>query len=254
MITVTDAELNAWLAGFLWPLFRVLGLFSTAPLLSHRSVPIRVRIGLALLVTLLLAPSISQVPAVPLSSWNGLMIAAREVMIGLAIGFLLQLMFAAIQLAGDVVGLQMGLSFGGFIDPTNNQQTPLLGTFLGLFALLIFLSINGPLIMLAGMMESFRTMPIAMSLEGLPHVASLAQMGGIVFTTGLQLALPILATMLITNIALGILSRTAPQLNVFAVGFPITLSIGALTLLIMLPYWGPAMERLLTEHLQRVLW
>lgn len=244
MISITTAELYALLTAFLWPLSRILALVATAPILGNPSVPIRTKLGLAILITVLVAPTLDELPIVDPASEIGLLILLQQVIIGTAIGFAMRIVFVAIEMAGEIIGLQMGLGFATIIDPQNSGQIPLIGRFLGLVASLAFLAIDGHLIMLAIVSQSFSTLPISTTGITAPIFITLADWGKEIFLSGLQLSLPVLAALLITNLTLGILSRAAPQLNIFAVGFPLTLAIGWLVLALALPFFTPVLERL----------
>jgi flagellar biosynthetic protein FliR len=243
MFTVSGAALQAWIATFFYPFFRILALCGSAPLLGHKGVPQRVRIGLALLLTVLILPTLDPVPAVTPLSAAGVLLLLQQLIIGFALGFTLQLVFAAVELAGEVIGLQMGLSFASFIDPTNSgQQSPVTGSFMTLLMMLVFLSVNGHLLLLAGLADSFHTLPPYHAALPALDFHAIAAAAGRLFADGLQLALPLVGTMLLVNLALGVLTRTAPQLNLFAVGFPITLIVGLLVMWLALPWMLPAME------------
>jgi flagellar biosynthetic protein FliR len=186
-------------------------------------------------------------PAVAPGSAMGMLILAYQIVIGLAIGFALRLVFVAVEMAGDLIGLQMGLGFAMFYDPGNVQHTPILGQFLGLLATLIFLSINGHLLIISALVDSFHTLPITVEPMQGGFFQTLARHGAIIFAAGLQLALPLIVTMLVVNLSLGVLTRAAPQLNIFAVGFPVTLAIGFAALVLTLPYFAPVFQRLLDQ-------
>jgi len=248
MISITTAELNLLLATFFWPFSRIIALIATAPILGNPSVPIQVKLGLAILITLVIAPTLSALPQIDPGSGIGLLILMQQVIIGTALGFTMRIVFVAVEMAGDIIGLQMGLGFATFIDPMSGQ-IPLIGRFLGLIASLAFLAIDGHLIMIAIITQSFATLPIGTATIATPMFSDIAVWGGEIFLSGLQLALPVLAALLITNLALGILSRTAPQLNIFAVGFPLTLAIGLLVLALVMPYFTPVLERLIQDGL-----
>ena len=147
MISFTAADIEVWLAAFLYPFLRILALMSSAPLFSHESVPVMVRIGLAFGITFVVSAALPAAPFVsPLTAAGGLLVVVfQQVLVGLAIGLAMQLVFAAVTLAGDLIGLQMGLSFAAFVDPLNAEQTPLVGGFLSLILMLVFLAINGHL-------------------------------------------------------------------------------------------------------------
>ncbi|HVO90983.1 MAG TPA: flagellar biosynthetic protein FliR [Casimicrobiaceae bacterium] len=249
MLTFTPAEIDAWLAAFLYPFVRVLALMSAAPLFSHASVPFPVRIGLALVITLVIAPTLPAAPFVSPFSALGVIEVVTQVLIGVAIGLTMQIVFAAVELAGDLIGLQMGLSFAGFIDPENAEQSPLIGSFLSIGLMLLFLSLNGHLALVAALRGSFDSLPIAATAwRGIDSARLVATASGM-FATGLSLALPIVGALLVVNLALGVLSRTAPQLNLFAVGFPLTLLVGLLMLLLAAPFAMPALTSVLEQGL-----
>ncbi|MDP1557501.1 MAG: flagellar biosynthetic protein FliR [Nitrosomonas sp.] len=247
MISITTAELNTLLAAFIWPLSRILALIASSPVLGNPSFPVRVKLGLSMLITILVAPTLHSLPQVEPSSGEGLLILMQQILIGTAIGFSMRIVFVAVETAGEIIGLQMGLGFATIIDPQSKGQVPLIGRFLGLIASLAFLAIDGHLIMIALITQSFTTLPIGTTGISAPTYSLLANWGKEIFLSGLQLSLPVLAALLITNLALGVLSRAAPQLNIFAVGFPLTLAVGWLVLALAIPYFAPVFERLLYD-------
>jgi flagellar biosynthetic protein FliR len=244
MLTITTAQLDTWLGAFFYPFFRFAALAGTAPLLSHASVPRRVRLGLALLLTVIVAPTLpaAALPS-PFSAAGGVLIV-QQVLVGVTIGFVMQFAFSAVTLAGDMIGLQMGLSFASLVDPQHSEQVPLIGGFLSLVLTLLFLAMNGHLMMLAALADSFNAFPVRADAVALKDWGHLAGSASIIFSAGLQIALPIIAALLMVNLALGVLTRTAPQLNLFAVGFPITLAVGLLMLMLTMPYVLPALTEL----------
>lgn len=247
MISFTYEQVSLWLGMYLWPFVRVLALFMTAPILHDQAVPARVKIAFSLLVSLLVAPLLPAEQHVPISSPHAPLVLAQQVLIGATIGFAVRLVFAALELAGDVIGLQMGLSFAGFISPGTGEQTPIVGSFLGMVATLIFFAINGHLLLVAAVTESFHSLPVTEGPGPQINVAAMVAAGGEVFRIGLHVALPVLATMLILNLALGVLARVAPQLNVFAIGFPATLLVGIIALMFALPTMGPVLQQVLAQ-------
>lgn len=243
MLTFTPAELDAWLAGFIYPFVRVLALMSAAPVFNHGSTPVSLRIALALAITTVIVPTLPAAPFVSPFSGAGVALVITQVLIGVAIGITMQIVFAAVELAGDLIGLQMGLSFAGFIDPQNNEQSPLIGTFLSIALTLLFLSMNGHLAMVAALAGSFESLPVSPTGWHAIDALRLVDAGSTMFATGLSLALPVIGALLLVNLTLGILTRAAPQLNLFAVGFPLTLGAGLLMLLLTMPYALPALEQ-----------
>ena len=253
MISLTDAQLNTWLISFIWPLTRILGLIMVAPVFGHRSVPAQVKIGLGVFIALIVSPALPPLPDVALGSWHGLHILVQQFLIGVAIGFVMRVAFAAIEAAGEIVGLQIGLGFASFFDPQSAGQTLVLARFFNLLAMLVFLAINGHLLLIGVLVDSFQTLPISTQPLAAKGFFTLAAFGSTVLGVGLQLALPLIAILLMTNLALGILTRSAPQLNIFAIGFPITLGVGLVVLDFMLPYFAPQFEALIYNALKMAL-
>ncbi len=248
MIDITDAELNTAMAAFLWPLFRILALVASAPILGNPSIPVKVKIGIAVLLTMIIAPTIQQpLPQVDPYSGIGLMILLQQILIGAALGMVMRIVFVAVEMAGEIIGLQMGLAFAIFFDPQHSGQLALISRFLGIIASLAFLAIDGHLIMIALIAQSFNTLPIGPDGFNIPTFNALVLWGGEIFKSGLLLSLPVLAALLIVNLALGVLTRAAPQLNIFAVGFPITLSVGFLILALSITFYTPVLEKLVME-------
>lgn len=247
MISITSAQLDAWLAAFLLPLARIMGMLASAPFFGNRAQPARIRLVAALVITVALAPALPEPPAIPAGSWIGLMVLAQQIVIGLLLGFTLRIAFAAVDLAGELIGMQMGLSFAVFYDPQHGAQTPVLSEFLGLLTTLIFLAMNGHLLMLQVLAESFRLLPIGTTPLGAGGFAVFLAWSSTLFATGLLLALPLITALLIANLAMGVLARVAPQLNIFAVGFPVTLLAGFVVLMFSIPYFGAAMEKLFDD-------
>jgi flagellar biosynthetic protein FliR len=239
MLTVSDAQLNAWLIEFFWPLTRILGLFMIAPVFGHRSVPTRVKLALGVFTALIVSPTLPDLPQVPLTSWTGLFILVQQFLIGLAIGFVMRLVFAGVEAAGEVMGLQIGLGFATFFDASSAGQTLVIGRFLNILAVLVFLSIGAHLMLLALLVESFHALPVSATPLAAKGFFDIAGAGGAIFALGLQLALPLIAILLVVNLALGVLTRSAPQLNIFAIGFPITLGVGLIVLDLSLGQFAP---------------
>lgn len=249
MISFTSAELYALFSGFLWPLVRILGLMTAAPVFGHASLPARVKIGLGVMIALVIAPAVASVPAIDPMSFSGLLIVAQQFVIGLAIGFAMRIIFAGVEMAGEIASLSMGLSFASFFDPQSQGLTTVISRFLSYLALLVFLAVDGHLLLIAALVDSFATLPVSADPLGSTGFRQIANWGGIVFSTGVQLSLPIIAAMLITNLSLGILTRAAPQMNIFSIGFPITLAVGFVVLMISLPYLAAPLAKLLQDGL-----
>lgn len=249
MITLTSAELNTWIASFLWPLTRILGLIAIAPLFGNLSVPVRVKLGLGIMLALVIAPTVPALPAADPMSLAGMLVLMQELVIGLAMGFAMRVVFAAVEMAGEICGLTMGFGFATFFDPQTRARSSAIAQFLALLTLMVFLATNIHLMMLSTLAESFITMPVSASPAGAVGFRALANWGGLIFSAGVQLSLPVIAALLLINIALGILTRAAPQLNLFGIGFPVTLGAGFIVLMLMLPYLATPLEKLFNEGL-----
>lgn len=250
MLSLTTGEMNAWIAGLLWPLTRILGLVASAPLFGNAGVPMSIKLALGVLLASVIAPTVPSVPALDPTGWAGLLILVKELLIGVAMGFAMRIVFAAIEYAGEVASMTMGLGFAVFFDPNSHGRSSAVSQFLALVATMAFLAVNAHLVLLAALAESFVALPISETPFSGNAPLELARWGAKIFTSGLQLSLPIVAALLITNVALGILTRAAPQLNIFGIGFPVTLGVGFLTLSLAMPYLGMPIVKLFNEGIE----
>jgi len=248
MINLTSAQMELWLAAFAWPLTRILALIASAPVIGNPSVPVSIKIGLGLLLTVLVAPLVSVPAGITPGSATGLLIMAQQMLIGLAMGFAMQVVFYASELAGEFIGLQMGLGFATLYDASVPGFIPILGQYLGVVFSLAFLAIDGHLLLVSAVVESFQVLPLS-PFTAPSGIFAVVQWGGSIFSFALTLSLPLLAALLITNLALGVLTRAAPQLNIFAIGFPLTILMGFAVLILALPFLAPVMEQQFADAL-----
>lgn len=244
MISVTSAQLDAWLVAFMFPLARILGVLATAPVFNNAALTPRNRLLLGLAISMALVPALPAMPTVPAGSWISLAILAQQMLIGLLIGFSLRVVFAAIDIAGELIGLQMGLSFAVLYDPQSAGNTPVITNFIALLTTLIFIASNGHLLIISMLAETFNLLPVTDRPFSAQSLYTVVASGSTLFAVGLLLALPVVASLLIANIGLGILARVAPQLNLFAVGFVVTIIAGMVVLTLSLPYLGFALQKL----------
>src|SRR5574337_407933 len=165
MIDFQISQLYDWINGLLWPLFRIAGLVALAPILGESSIPARIKIGLSVVCTIVVAPLIGPLPDIAPGSFAGLLIAGQQIVIGMALGLCMRLIFTAAMMAGEFVGLQMGLAFASFFDPATGANTAVLSRLINLVAMLIFLAVNGHLLMLDGLVRTFDILPIGASLN-----------------------------------------------------------------------------------------
>ena len=249
MITFTEAQLMGWITPLLWPFIRILAVFSALPIFNRRNVPIRVRIALAGFIAFASQPALPEMPVVPLDSMLAVMLVIQQVLIGLTIGFAVRLVFAAVEFAGELIGLQMGLNFAGFFDPVTASQSTAAASFFATMVAWLFIALNGHLVVISALVDSFQAFPVgpepfAFLRKTLPH-----RWGAEIFSTGLWIALPIVTMLLFVNLVLGFISRVAPQIQIFAIGCPITRGLG----LAGLYYIVPALEQPFMMTLERVL-
>jgi len=244
MINFTDAQLQVWLATLIWPLARVLGLIMSAPFISETGIPVPARILFGVVITLAITPTLGPIPAVTVGSWEGIGVLMREMMIGVSMGLLMQILFSAVSLAGELAGTQMGLGFATLYDPNSESSTTSLSALMVALSGLVFFAIDGHLAMFGALIQTFKTLPIAELGFKAGGLKMLAAYGGVLCLHGLMMALPITITLIIVNLSLGMLSKAAPQLNLFSIGFPITIAGGLFMTFIGLPGWLRAFDKL----------
>ncbi|MDP1902207.1 MAG: flagellar biosynthetic protein FliR [Rubrivivax sp.] len=249
MLTFTEAQVLAWVTPLLWPFLRALALLSALPVLGTRTVPMRVRIGLAAFIALAAQASLPAMPAVALDSPLAFMLVLQQVVIGVTLGFAVRLVFAAVEFAGELIGLQMGLNFAGFFDPVSAGTATATSRLFGTTVAWLFIVVNGHLLVIAALAQSFTVFPVAPEPFAFLHQMQPQRWGAEIFSTGLWIALPLVTMLLFVNIVLGVITRVAPQINIFAVGFPVTLGMGLLGLALTLPL----MQQPFTMTLERLL-
>lgn len=249
MISFTDAQLLGWITPLLWPFVRALALLTSLPVFSQRSVPMRVKVALAFFIALAAQASLPAMPLVPLDSSLAVQLVLQQVLIGTALGFAVRLVFAAVEMAGEVIGLQMGLNFAGFFDPGTASNGTASGRFFSTIVSFLFILINGHLAILVVLARSFEVFPVGEAPFAFLWQTQPQTWGAEIFSLGLWIALPLVGMLMFVNLALGIVSRVAPQINIFAIGFPITLAVGLLGILLTLPL----MQQPFTMALERML-
>ena len=235
MIGFTESQLVAWLSPLLWPFIRVLAVFTSAPIFSSRAFPVRARIALAFFVALAAQASLQNQPVIDINGPEAIGAVIQQVGIGLAIGFAVRLVFSVFELAGQIVGFQMGLGFAAFFDPSTSAQSSAMGRFYANMAALMFLAVNAHLMVLMAVIRSFEAFPVDQNfLQALDRM-KLYTLGTDLFASALWIALPVIGMLMFANLALGIVSRVAPQMNIFSVGFPVTLAVGLIGVAAILP-------------------
>ncbi|NNJ93186.1 MAG: flagellar biosynthetic protein FliR [Halobacteria archaeon] len=248
MIAFNSMELNTWMVAFLWPLLRIGAMFSAAPVFGARMVPVKVRVAMALVMSLMMAPIVVQdVPVIELFSAQWLMVAVQQILIGLAMGFTLQLVFSAIVIAAQSIAMSMGLGFANAVDPQNGVQVPVVAQYYLTLATLMFLALNGHLILVQILVDSFQSLPIGEVGLTQTDIWALVGWGGRMFAGAVAIALTAMASLLLVNLAFGVMSRAAPQLNIFGVGFPVMMLTGFVIIMLSVPGMTPHVSNLMQD-------
>jgi len=244
-MSISGVELTSWLASLLWPFMRISAMLSAAPILSARSIPVRIRVMLAMLIAWILLPVLPTPPTVELISAEALLISIYQIFIGLAMGFILQMVFSIFVIAGQSIAMAMGLGFASMVDPQNGVQVPVVSQALLIMVTLVFLALNGHLLLIDVLVQSFYQLPIGPMVPSRDGLWQLVIWGSSMFAGGVLVALPAVAALLLVNLAFGVTARAAPQLNIFAVGFPVMILVGLIFIILILPT--------LTEHLSNFM-
>jgi flagellar biosynthesis protein FliR len=242
-----EMQLQLWLLAMLRPG----AAFLAAPIFSAAAVPLQLRLVLALAIGIPSAAASGMVvPDAGMMSVSGLVVIASEVMAGLALGFAIQIGFAAALIAGETISNSMGLGFAAMADPTSGQMSPAIGQFLSMLATFLFFAIDGHLALISVIVQSYGTMPPGGWLS-FTAIAGLVQFGGLMFSAGLAIAMPVTAAMVVVQVILAIISRSAPTLNLFSVGMPAALLAGILLLAISIPVMADAISHALASALDQ---
>ncbi|MFK7855399.1 MAG: flagellar biosynthetic protein FliR [Granulosicoccus sp.] len=250
-LTITAEQINSWVGLVMWPMFRIAGLLTILPTLGGGEVPVRVRVGLAVMITVMIVPSLPAMPQIDPLSADSIFISFQQLIIGVAMGLMVLLVFNAVTLAGESIAITMGLGFALMNDPQNGVQVPTVSQFYLIMSTMLFLAFNGHHQVLLLMAASFDLMPVGQAL-GADALWQLVRWAGVMFSGALAIALPALAAMLTVNMVMGVITRAAPQLNLFSVGFPITMTIGFASILFTLPTFQFSFESLISQALDTI--
>ncbi len=232
---VSLADLEYWVGAFLLPLFRIGSFFMAIPIIGTQMVPVRVRLGLAFAVTLLLIPVLPEMPVYSGLSLETWVVILNQVIIGTLLGFTLQLLFQSFITGAQIIAMQMGLGFAAMTDPATGIQVVVVAQFYSMMAMLLFLAMNGHLVMIEILAQSFYAMPIGMNMFSFDVLMRIVLLVSWLFSAALLMALPAITALLIINLSFGIMTKAAPQLNIFAIGFPFTMLMGLIMLYINIP-------------------
>ncbi|WP_417694199.1 flagellar biosynthetic protein FliR [Pseudomonas sp.] len=249
MLELTDTQISTWVASFILPLFRVTAVLMSMPVFGTTLVPTRIRLYFALAITVVIAPGLPPMPPVNALDLSALMLVAEQILIGVLMGFSLQLFFQAFVVAGQIISIQMGMAFASMVDPTNGVNSAVIGQFLTMLVTLLFLAMNGHLVVFEVLTESFTTLPVGSAML-VNHFWDIAGKLGWVLGAAMVLVLPAITALLVVNIAFGVMTRAAPQLNIFSIGFPLTLVLGLVIFWISLGDLLNQYQPLATQALQ----
>ncbi|MEK6748917.1 MAG: flagellar biosynthetic protein FliR [Pseudomonadota bacterium] len=231
---ITSAEVVQWVGAYLWPFIRISALFLVMPVFGSSFIPVQVRVLLSVGCTLMVVPLLPPVPSIDPVSIQGVLVAGHQVLIGIASGLAMQILIAIFMVGGQFIAIQMGLGFSTMIDPINGEQSATLGLFFSFIVTLLFIVMNGHLLVLNIIVESFKTLPVAEKGPELSAYWSLIEWAGKIFSGGTLVALPAVAALFLVNVAMGVMSRAAPQINLFSIGFSIYIFVGLFAILFTL--------------------
>jgi flagellar biosynthesis protein FliR len=248
MIELSAAVVTQWVASYMWVLFRVASVLMTMPVFGTQLLPMRIRLYLALMITLLIVPQAPPVPSIDVLSLGTWVIIAEQILIGAAMGFMLQLLFQIHVLAGQIVAMQMGLGFASMNDPAMGISVAVVGQVFTMLVTLLFLILNGHLVVIEVLAESFNTLPIGETLARGDYYTLVLRFSW-VLASALLIGLPAVTALLIVNLSFGVMMRAAPQLNIFSIGFPLTLVFGLFILWVVLGNVGAQYQMLAADAL-----
>ncbi len=244
------AEATAFAGSLVWPMMRIGAMLMAMPVLGTRLVPTRVKIITTFVLAVTVLPLLPALPQVEALSLNGLFISFQQVLIGIALGFTLQLVFGALMVAGESIAMSMGLGFASMVDPTNGVNVPVVSQLFIIMGTLIFLALGGHLMLIQLLVSSFESMPIAVSGLERDSFWAIISWGSQMFIGAIWVAIPALISMLVITLSMGVMTRAAPQLNIFSVGFPVTMFMGFIILMMVLPSFLPRINQMMLEAMQ----
>lgn len=255
-LTFSMEQITAWVGSFMWPFFRIGAMIMAAPVFGTGMVNIRVKILLSLLLTWMLVPILEPAPQVDVFSPQGVLLTAQQILLGLTMGFAFQFVFSALTVAGENIAMSMGLGFAQAVDPASGVSVPVVAQFFLISAILLFLALDGHLLLIQLLAESFVLMPVGSSAMDVDFIWQMVLWGGYIFAGALMVALPAITALMAINVAMGVMTRAAPQMNIFSVGFPVTMLAGFVLMIWMLPTILPWFSQMLSQitELVRSIW
>lgn len=247
MLSYSVPQLFDQVNQYLLPMFRIAALMMIVPVLGARVIPQRVRIAIAMVLTVIITPMLPPQNITDLPTAGLVVAIAEQIMIGLMMGFAVKLVFSAIETGGHLIGQTMGLGFAQMVDPNNGISIPIVSQFYTLLATLVFLVLNGHLLLITTLIDSFKVLPVLEMRSQGDAVWQLLSSALWVFKSAVLIALPVMTALLLVNIAFGVVMRAAPQLNIFVIGFPISLLLGFVLILWTLPGYLTQFSQMLDQ-------
>ena len=244
------AQATAFVGSLVWPMMRIGAMLIAMPVIGTRLVPTRIKVIMTVVLSVLVLPLLPELPRVEALSLQGLFISMQQILIGLSMGFTMQLVFGALMIAGEAIALGMGLGFASMVDPTNGVNVPVVSQFFIIIGTLLFLALGGHLMLIQLVVSSFESLPISPTGVGRDSFWALFAWGSQMFIGALWIAIPALISMLVITLSMGVMTRAAPQLNIFSVGFPVTMFMGFIILLLVLPGFLPRINQLMLQAMQ----
>ena len=242
------------LQSYYWPFLRISALLLAAPIFGSSSIPVRARVLLSVLVVALIAPLLPPMEQVDPLGAGGVLLSAQQILIGVSMGFILQMTFGAVVIAGQSLAMTMGLGFAMSVDPQNGVQVPVLSQLYVILSTLIFLAIDAHLVLIQLLADSFTLIPVGILSVDSAFVMNVVLWASQMFAGALLLALPALTAVLLINISFGVIPRAAPQLNIFAVGFPVTIGVGFMFIFLSMPAMFSMLQEFFDDSLTHILW
>lgn len=250
MFEIAIDQLYQWIGQYAWPFCRIAAFFMVMPILSTQLVPTRIRLGLAVGVTLVVAPMIDPVPMIELLSVESFLIILQQIMIGALMGFVVQLLFQIFVIGGQIVAMQNGLGFALMVDPVNGVSVASISQLYLMTVNLLFFALNGHLAVMYLIGTSFEQLPVGTGGIVLDNYLEVVRLGSWMFTGSVLVALPSIIALLVVNVSFGVISRVAPQMNIIAVGFPFTMVMGLIIIWLTLSNILPQYEHLSEESFE----
>ena len=251
MIVLEQSDILNFVSNFMLISIRLSAMFLIAPFFSAATISIPIRILVTVGIAILMI-SVIETPTFDPFSVRGILLLIQEALIGATIGFVMQLAFAAVSVSGELISSSMGLGFAAMVDPQTGTQSPVITQFMSVLMLLAFMALEGHHILLKQLVASYKVLPIGEDFVNPALFLAVLQAASLIFSAAFLISLPIVVALFLVNITIGMLTRVAPQMNIFAVGFPITIYVGLILLLVTIPGISSGMAGLLDEIARRV--